>query len=55
VAVSSEIRQDLIAGVGPADQHSCIENGIDISPFAQARSAETLKAGLGIIKMKVVD
>jgi glycosyltransferase involved in cell wall biosynthesis len=54
VAVSSEIRQELISTRVPAANIRVIENGIDIDPFAQSRSAATLKEVLGMREHDVV-
>jgi glycosyltransferase involved in cell wall biosynthesis len=54
VAVSGEIREDLIAAnVRPANIR-VISNGIDIHRFTKSKSAATLKAALGLQEHDVV-
>lgn len=50
VAVSIEIKEDLVAQNIPARKVQVIDNGIDIARFSRPRSVEELKEGLGIHK-----
>jgi glycosyltransferase involved in cell wall biosynthesis len=54
VAVSREIREDLISTKVPPAKIRVIDNGIDIDRFKQPRSTETLKAVLGMREHDVV-
>ena len=54
VAVSQEIKDDLISrSVSPANIR-VIDNGIDLDRFKPSRPTETLKAGLGVREHDVV-
>ncbi len=54
VAVSNEIKEDLVAQNIPAEKVQVIDNGIDIDQFSRPRSVEELKEDLGIHKDDVV-
>jgi glycosyltransferase involved in cell wall biosynthesis len=54
VAVSPEIRQDLISSNVPPANINVIDNGIDLDRFTKATSSATLKALLGICENDVV-
>jgi glycosyltransferase involved in cell wall biosynthesis len=54
VAVSAEIREDLISTNVPPANIRVIDNGIDLDRFTQSRPTATLKAALGIAEQDVV-
>lgn len=54
VAVSGEIKEDLVAQNIPGEKVQVIDNGIDINRFSRRESVEKLKEGLGIHKDDVV-
>ncbi len=54
IAVSSEIKEDLISTNVPSSSVRVIANGIDIDRFVQPRSTDHVKAALGIARQDVV-
>src|SRR6476620_9919975 len=54
IAVSSEIKEDLISTNVPSSSVRVIANGIDIDRFVQPRSTDHVKAALGIDRQDVV-
>lgn len=54
VAVSSEIKEDLVAQNIPEEKVQVIDNGIDINRFNRPQSVEKLKADLGIHQDDIV-